>query len=111
MDLIGRKIFQHLAHSAGPADFKLFHGFECADPEMRSRISRSSVARARRDNVILAVAILGGYLELRSDSHVVALRSHQLERYPMIGVRGHIAKNPGFSIQRGNNKMDVSVVE
>src|SRR5689334_16721117 len=86
MDLIGRKVFQHLARAAGPAYFQLFHGLEYAEPEMRSRISRSSVACARRDNVILAVAVLGGYLELGSNGHAVALGAHQLKSYPVIGV-------------------------
>src|SRR5579859_1642049 len=111
MDLIGRKVFQHLAHATGPAYFKLLDGLEVAEPEVRTRIARSSVACARRDNVKLAAAVLGGYLELSSYGHAVALRALQLESYPVIAVWRHVAKDPGPSIQGGNNKIHVSVVK
>src|SRR5260221_2850926 len=87
------------------------HGLEFTQTEVRTWITWRFESRARRDNVVLAVSVLGRHFQLSADCHAVALRSHQSKDHPIIVIRCHIAEDSGFSVQDSHDDVHLSVVE
>src|SRR5215467_4328443 len=69
-------ILQNLLDPAGPADFHLLNTRIFSQAKMHARITGRRIAHRRSDFIPLRTSILGGDVNLRSNTHAIAFRSH-----------------------------------
>ena len=106
---IARASTELFEQAAGPKNFDVVEGGSRAESKVEARVAGREIASSCADFIhLLDVAGCDGHSG--ADRHPVTLRAHQVQRDPVVVIRGFVEEKRGWSADVEDEDVEFSVV-